>query len=266
MRRNCRSSSTACTKQSQANQGGELPKSLSPKDFKGEGDGITKGRIVTSLQFADALVPSGFSTFIRGLLPHSSPDHSPSTTLANAFAEAYIYFNHFTKVHDLDMLNREHLWRLICRGAAAVCTHNQRGFDIVIPVLMGQVLRPQFVTAIFIQVKNDSCFTDDPYIPLFALIDPFQSGFFSEDDAKVTLTLPPILRIVLALASEKSIVTGPIRPRSASHRDDVKDKFTAYDLWIAGVSRESFGVIPDEYTSKQYRLLLDRTLSVFNYG
>ncbi len=61
VRRNCRSSSTACTKQSQANQGGELPKSLSPKDFKGEGDGITKGRIVTSLQFADALVPSGFS-------------------------------------------------------------------------------------------------------------------------------------------------------------------------------------------------------------
>jgi len=40
--------------------------------------------------------------------------------------------------------------------------------------------------------------------------------------------------------------------------------FTAYDLWIAGVSSESFGVIPDTNTQKQYRVLLDRTRNVFN--
>ena len=38
------------------------------------------------------------------------------------------------------------------------------------------------------------------------------------------------------------------------------------DLWIASVSHQSFGVIPNDDTYRQYRLFLDRTRSVFGYS
>ena len=248
--------------------GGKPPKGVSPRDFKY--DGVTKGRIVTVPEFVDALVPSNSSVryWVETREPTCcSPGYSPSTPLASAFQKGHIYFNHFIKVHHFQMVNRDNLWRLFCRGAAIICANNQHGIDILIPILMGTILRPEFITAIFVQVKNDGSFTDHVVTPLFTMMDPFYVGLFSGDDEDLP-ALPPVLRIVLALASEKSGVTGPRTPVHRSPRlNSKKTKFTAYDLWIAGVSSQSFGVIPDEDTHAKYRLLLDRTRNVFNgYG
>jgi len=256
---------------------GGLPEGESPLKC----DGMT--RVVTVLQFVEELVPPEHHHVVKGQKPYPrSPYYPPSTNLATAFGKAYVYFNHFVKVHDFKVINRAYLWRSICRGAAIICANNQSGVDIVVPVLMGTIMDPKFVTAILIQVKNDRTFTDVPRTALFTMMDPLALGLFSKDDAK-TSAIPPVLRIVFALASEKSTVTAPSVPRRRSSRNqkpkarnrkpkapksaNTKPTFTAFDLWIAGVSPESFGVIPDGDIHAQYKLLLDRTRNQFNgYG
>ena len=228
--------------------------------------GLIEGRIVTVLDFAEALVPSKPHS-IRTLMPVlCSQGHSAAIDLASAFGDAYIYFNHFIKVYDFQMVSRKCLWRLICRGAAVICANNQHGVDIIIPVIMGTILQPRFVTAIFDQVKNDGRRTDSVDNSLFTVMDPFKIGLFSEDDAKDAALVPPVLRIVLALASEKSSVGAPDPPIPCGSpaAEMPVEKFTAYDIWIAGVSEKSFGVIPDKSVRNQYKLLLDRTRNVFS--
>jgi hypothetical protein len=242
--------------------GGELPKGVSYEDLKY--DGVAKGRIVTMLEFIDALVPPKSQLDVRRMKPHYwSEADLQEKSLESAFTKAHIYFNHFIKVHDFKMVQRKYLWRLICRGAAVICANNQRGVDIIIPVLMGTVLHPKFVTAIFVQVKNDRSYTNKVVDSLFTAMDPCEVKLFTEK-AKPPPPRPPVLRIVLALASEKSAVKGPTFGTRSSSRIKNTSDFTAYDLWIAGVSSESFGVIPDTNTQEQYRLLLDRTRNVFN--
>ena len=239
-------------------QGRETP-SQSRMDLTN--DGITQGRVVTMPDFLDALVPPDRRPFVRGQMPiRCAPGHS-SEPLARAFARASLYFNHFIKVHDAKMVNRKYLWRLFCRGAAVICANNQHGVDIIIPVLMGNILDPKFITAILVQVKNDGHFTDNLCISLFDMMDPFAVELFSKADGA---PFPPVLRIVFALASEESAVTAPNHPTRHSARLASEDEFTAYDLWIAGVSSQSFGVVPSDQTYDVYRHLLDRTRNVFN--
>jgi len=251
----------------------EIPqyRGVLPEGESFKNDGMTTGRVVTVLQFLEALVPSEHYRFVKGRKPYPcSPYYPPSTNLATAFGEAHIYFNHFIKVHDFKVINRAFLWRAICRGAAIICANNQRGIDILIPILMGKIMDPKFVSAILVQVKNDASFTFAPSIPLFTMMDPLRVGLFSRNEAKAS-QLPPVLRIVFALASKEPIVTAPSVPVRQSPRNpkskESKPTFTAFDLWIAGVSPESFGVIPDSDTHAQYKLLLDRTRNQFNgYG
>ena len=237
-----------------------LMENMSPADLKR--DGLIKGRILTAIEFLDALLPTSSHTKIRKLKPiRYSHGYNLSTPLQRAFSKANIYFTHFIKVHDFEMVNREYLWGIFCRGAAIICANNQRGVDIIVPMLMGTILRPECITAILIQIKNDGSFTNNMYTPLFDMMDPLEVNLFSENDAKTQQ--PPILRIVFALASERSGVAVRVPGDCRSPRSPV-DKFTSYDFWIAGVSTESFGVIPDEQTSNLYRLLLDRTRNVFD--
>ena len=54
------------------------------------------------------------------------------------------------------MISVDHLWKFVLRGAMVLCTTNQQGIDIVLPVChMTQGLGPDTVTAIVIQVKNN---------------------------------------------------------------------------------------------------------------
>ena len=169
----------------------------SPTDLKN--NGMAQRRIVTVTKFLDALVPPNRQPFVREQTPTScSAGHLPTTTLARAFRRAYIYFNHFIKVHNVKMVDRKFLWRLFCRGAAIICANNQRGVDLVIPVLMGTILDPIFITAIFIQVKNDARITDNLCIGLFDLMNPIEVGLFSKGSKGSGKHLPPVVRIAFA--------------------------------------------------------------------
>jgi hypothetical protein len=167
----------------------QLP-AMSLDDFKHDGD----SRIVTVLEFVDALVPTGSRPFVRGCKPsHYSKGHSSSTVLEKAFGDSFIYFNHFIKVYDFKMINRKYLWRLICHGAAIVCASNQMGIDILVPVLTGTILQPEFVSAILFQVKNNARYTNNvspTSAILFTMMDPFKVGLFSKRDMENPLPPP----------------------------------------------------------------------------
>ena len=117
-----------------------------------------------------------------------SSHHLLPTTLVSAFCKGHIYFNHFIKVHDFQMVECGNLCRLFCHGAAVICANNQHSVDILIPVLMGTILRPEFMTGASFQVKNDGSFTDNVTIALFTLMNPFHVGLFSGDDEKLPVT------------------------------------------------------------------------------
>jgi hypothetical protein len=80
-------------------------------------------------------------------------------------------------------------------------------------------------------------------------MDPFGVGLGSNGDIPL-----PTIRMVFALASEKP---GVFFPTSRGHRN-LPGEFTAFDVWCAGLSSETFKGIGDDLTS--YHPLLQRSI------
>jgi hypothetical protein len=175
-----------------------------------------------------------------------------SQTLFTTFKRARMWFNHVLKIRNDDLINVQYLWKFISRGAMILCANNQRGVDIVLPICYsGDGLSRDNVTAILIQVKNDTSFGGNIHGYLFDAMDPFTVGLFNKRSRP-----RPIIRMVFALASKTSVVKPDISPRS-SPRTNKHGNFTSYDIWCAGTSRETFPIMGADEDA--YRRLVDRT-------
>ena len=131
-----------------------------------------------------------------------------------------------------------------------MCANDQRGVDIVLPICnTSRKLSRHNVTAILIQVKNDKAFQHQIDGTLFDGMDPFCIGLFSDGDFPL-----PVIRMVFALASNQPGVFFPVVPEHRNH----DGRFTAYDIWCAGLSPKTFKVIGGDLTS--YQALLQRSL------
>jgi hypothetical protein len=168
------------------------------------------------------------------------------------FATSKMYFNHFIKIHDFKVINRAFLWLLIARGAAVLCADNQGGIDVLLPFLyLDNKLQQDNVSGIFIQVKNDKSFSSTPNLFLFDAMNPYFLGFFNMDEQKPV----PIIRMVFALAANeacvKAVEDAPVRKNPARGAKSKGEKkrtrrcpaYTAYDIWCAGTSAETFSVV-----------------------
>lgn len=51
------------------------------------------------------------------------------------FDNCRLWFNHIIKVEDSNVIRPEFLWKYITRGAMIVCTDNQQGIGIILPVV-----------------------------------------------------------------------------------------------------------------------------------
>ena len=227
-----------------------------------ENDGDRKGRILTVLEFLDALLPAAENVAVRKQKPYRSPAVLRERKLEETFKGFYIWFNHFIKVHDFDVVNQQYLWRLILRGAALICANNHRGIDIVIPTISGPQLKPECVSAILIQVKNDRSYTAKIRTSLFTGMDPFRVGLFSKGKKGV----PAIIRMVFALGSNVPSVTVKESSLSGYNTWSSKergDNYTSYDIWVAGATDQSFGVIKSSEIST-YAKLLERSCKIFD--
>ncbi|KAI0248401.1 hypothetical protein BJV78DRAFT_1363568 [Lactifluus subvellereus] len=194
------------------------------------------------------LSPSAYET-----LQESLPTYwreGEDKTFGETFRDYAMWFNHIIRIEDHEMINAENLWKFITRGAMIMCTNNQYGVDIVLPVCVttGNLSR-NTVTAILIQVKNAECFGCDVDETSFDEMDPFRVGLFSDDQ------LPrPVIRVVFALASGKA---GVLLPRYDDHH--AADSFTVFDIWCAGLSPDTFKCIGDDDLAP-YQFLLERSL------
>ena len=169
---------------------------------------------------------------------------------AATFKDYGIWFNHVIKVEKDTMFSADHLWKFITRGAMIMCSNNQEGIDIVIPIChTQQVLSRHSVTAILVQVKNSERYQIKIHKSLFDRMDPISLGLFpNKVDPK------PVIRIVFALAARDAGVGFPDARQRERHYND---RFTAFDVWCAGL-KGTFKHIDGDLPS--YRLLLERSL------
>jgi hypothetical protein len=186
------------------------------------------------------------------------------------FEDYGMWFNHIIKIEEKGLISIDHLWKFVVRGAMILCGTNQEGIDIVLPVCdVKQNLGPDSVTAIVVQVKNAKDYKANIRSDLFDVMDVIVKSIFSKDDSvsdsnetraqmrrKLGPKPKPVIRIVFALASPTPAVKFRPRPEKRHHFDD---KFTTFDIWLAGLSNETFGQIQSQDLT-HYKRLLERSL------
>jgi hypothetical protein len=122
--------------------------------------------------------------------------------------------------------------------------------DIIIPFVYGDgKISRKNTSAILIQVKNNANFGPKPKSILFELMNPYFLRFFDLDEEDPV----PVIRMVFALASRTSTVDSipprqQRRERTAKVEAEAKltkksPKYTAYDIWCAKASSDTFLVI-----------------------
>ncbi|KAI9057967.1 hypothetical protein FKP32DRAFT_1289000, partial [Trametes sanguinea] len=229
-----------------------VEKSQTPgTSFHAEDDSAGQRRIVTVRQFLEALLGDRSKECVESLPRAYHAREFATTPLSTAFQDAHIYFNHFIKVQSYDVVHQEYLLLAISRGAAIICADGHVGIDIVIPVLIGTDLKKEKVTAILVQVKNSRHFGARIQLPVFANMNPYRCGVFD----RYVEEPPPVLRMVFALASPEPAVASPRVPERESPRTNKTAKFTAYDIWCAGASHETFAVIQEDEDAAVAKLL-----------
>jgi hypothetical protein len=134
----------------------------------------------------------------------------------------------------------------LVRGAAIVCANNQRGFDLILPYCFrGKSISRENTSAFLIQVKNDKTYRTSIHNSLFDCMDPFATNVFSKGHVPL-----PLILMVFALASDEPgirVVAAPERknpPRTTTMLNN--DKYTAYDIWCAKASKDTFKVIEND--------------------
>jgi hypothetical protein len=214
-----------------------------------------KRRWVSVVDFVKALLPPADYGTIQDSLPTFWRSEAEKMTFEDTFQNYGMWFNHVIKVQDNKMISVDNLWKFVTRGAMIVCTNNQEGVDIVLPLCHTKhMLSPDSVTAVLIQVKNTERFKKDIQETSFDFMSPFDLGIFPEDGPSTAVTPKPVIRLVFALTSPEA---GVVFRERAGHRSH-PDTFTAFDIWLAGLSTDTFAQIGGDLDA--YRTLLERSL------
>jgi len=222
-----------------------------------------------SVDFMEALLPpSAYNTLLQSA-PTSYPmDHDDNTSFEARFKDYGMWFNHIIKIEEKEMISIDHLWKFVVRGAMILCATNQEGIDIILPVCdVKQNLGPDSVTAIIVQVKNAKDYKAKIRPDLFDVMNVVVKSIFSKDDSNETRAqkrrklepkpkpIIPVIRIVFALASPTPAVIFRARPEKPYHFDGL----TTFDIWLAGLSNETFRQIQSQDLT-HYKTLLERSL------
>jgi len=241
---------------------------------------ISRKRWVSVANFMQALLPPSSYTTLLGSAPTSRPmDFDTTETFEEIFKDYGLWFNHVIKIEDKGMISIDHLWKFVTRGAMILCATSQEGIDIVLPLhRTTQNLGPDSMTAIVAQLKNATGYNATPTPLLFDEMDSvLKSTIFSRVDSdsqekpntpvqaeppkkKQKVTQPkmvdskPVIRLVFALASPEPAVIFRTRPEKQPYSDG-----DAFDIWLAGVSCETFRQI-QKGDLQSYQTLLERSL------
>jgi len=186
---------------------------------------------------------------IRDSFPSTLAHENHYKTFAETFKDARLYITHFIKVYDYESLSAEFLQKCIVRGVAIVCADNQRGVDVVFPVIYkDSELKIENITCILKQSKNDPTFSTKPKRYLFDAMNPIALRIFNKPT-----TPPPVIRMVYALAAKKSVVlvSRPGTRKQPTRKGKQAPKFrkhpyTSFDIWCGQATSETFAAIRPE--------------------
>ncbi|EPQ56924.1 hypothetical protein GLOTRDRAFT_137401 [Gloeophyllum trabeum ATCC 11539] len=197
-----------------------------------------KPRVFSVVDFFGALLPSSAHQKLKDALPSVSRE-GECKAFSETFKDARMAFNHFIKVQEYEVVNVHYLWALVVRGAAIICPDHQRNVEIVIPFLFHDTtIQATNVSAVLITVKNDHAFGTEVWEHHFACMDPFDFELFSEDEAPL-----PVIRMAFCLGSRRSGITIVAPSPENDGSPEPPSQYTAYDIWCAGLSPETFPAI-----------------------
>jgi hypothetical protein len=197
-------------------------------------------------------------------LYHSEAARQPFN---KTFHKAKMHFNHFIKPQEQEVLNSKYLALYLARGAAALGTNCQTGFDAVYPYLYDDstVLDHKKIGFIIVQVKNDSDPNHLDPNALFPLMDPIKHGLISKSDIEDGVFPIPIIRLIFSLIpNSETNDSGPLKVHTLPPPEDTTVKigedgqyrgrynFTSYDFVCSGVSKDTLQPVeelPDLWAS-----------------
>ena len=146
-----------------------------------------------------------------------------------------MHFNHFIRSADERVLQSQYLAAFLMRGAALRCPSAQLYVDAAIPFSTEDVIGRFTTSSILIRVKNSADYDSDPVWELFDEMEQYSLGIVDRERRY----LPPVVRIVFALAASRPSVKGRIEHVQVA---DGKS-YVAVDIWCAGVSVEKLPCI-----------------------
>ncbi|KAI0289435.1 hypothetical protein BC826DRAFT_1031818 [Russula brevipes] len=199
------------------------------------------------MDFMRALLPQEKYEMFIDARPAYYQSETQDASFGTTFRDSKMWFNHVIQLDKGEMIHVSQLWKFLSRGAMIICPPGHYGIDIVLPVCyQGNSLERGNMTAILIQVQNATRFGKNISGKLFPRMNPFDVGLVSKGDHPL-----PIIRMVFALGSNKcgiAIAPQPVRRRGGN--------FTAYDIWCAGMSAETFACVRANDQPSYVHLLL----------
>jgi hypothetical protein len=202
---------------------------------------INDNKAVTVYDFMEKLFPKLFIQSKGRFVPSIQKKGTEKEAFESCYKNSYMYFNHFIKVHEWAVLNREYLWRLFLRGGAVLCANCQEGVDILVPILyQSKAIDESHITVALFQIKDDVKYGGEPVWDLVDRMDPIQLNIFNKGEEAL-----PIIRIVLAIGS----LTAALKRRPKNLEASKNSEFTSFDFWCAGLSEEHLGPITREEES-----------------
>ncbi|KAG6819007.1 hypothetical protein H0H93_016449 [Arthromyces matolae] len=191
-------------------------------------------------------------------LPVNVADGDEGAAFGEAFKDSRIHFNHFVKVTDSEVINRDFLWMIASRGAGILCADRQLGINAILVAVLDhkKPLGPDNIVIILLQMKNDKSYQLEFRGHLYSIMNPYLLRILEKSGPCNDI---PFIRLVFALASSEAGAYRLTRPRTspgARFKQDVTTSFTSYDFWCAGISKETFPVVGGE--EHVYRDILNR--------
>ncbi|KAL5521492.1 hypothetical protein ACEPAF_2240 [Sanghuangporus sanghuang] len=157
------------------------------------------------------------------------------------FKDTRMHFNHFIKCFQQSVLQRQYLAGLLMRGAALLCANCQEAVDAVVPFSFQDEIDRFLISAMLFQVKNNPRYT---HVPQWHVLDAMEVYGLGIVDSE-TKYLPPVVRVVFALAASRPSITGRIKVVEV----EGGKSYFAVDIWCAGISSDILPCIQGTWKS-----------------
>ena len=168
--------------------------------------------------------------FLRALFGEIKEKQGVQEDIDSVFKDTRMHFNHFIKCFQQSVLQRQYLAGLLMRGAALLCANCQEAVDAVLPFSFDDGISRFSAGNILIQIKNSGKYAGKPKWELFDAMEQYRLGIVD----KTTTYLPPVVRIVFALAASRPFVASDVKIVEV----EGGKSYTAVDIWCAGISND----------------------------